>query len=188
MSLYRLILSNCTSIAHSVSDHKLICIACSILYLPTLLAVDHKSSTGRLFYCFCPCFQHWVTSPLWVTCSMAKSHTSPLWVTCFGVGHLFSYQVPHRSSVGHLFRCGSSVLLSGPTQVLYGSLVSVWVVCSLLCVCVCVCACMCVRVCDCVRVCVCVYVYRKFVQGDYSPCDLTLVERSKCFASSLECR
>jgi hypothetical protein len=103
---------------------------------------------------------------VWVACSLIRSHTSPLWVTCFGVGRLFSYQVPHRSSVGHLFRCGSSVLLSGPTQVLCGSLVSVWVVCSLIkshtsplwvacfgvgrlfsylcvrvCVCVCVCAC-----------------------------------------------
>jgi hypothetical protein len=127
MSPCLLILSNCTSITPSVSDHKLLCITCSIvpLYLPTLLAVGHKSSTGHLFYCFCPCFQHWVTSPLWVTCSMAKSHTSPLWVTCFGVGRLFSYQVPHKSSVGHLFRCGSSVLQSCLTQALCGSLVSV---------------------------------------------------------------
>ena len=44
---------------------------------------------------------------------------------------LFSFQIPHKSSMGHLFRCGSSVLLlSGLTQVLYGSLVSVWIICS----------------------------------------------------------
>ena len=124
-------------------DHKSSIIYGSLvlLYLSMLLALDHKSSMGRLFYCICPCFQHWITSPLWVACSLIRSHTSPLWVTCFGVGRLFSYQVPHKSSVGHLFRCGSSVLLSSPTQVLCGSLVSVWVACSLLCVCVCVCAC-----------------------------------------------
>ena len=110
MSLCRLILSNCTSITHSVSDHKLLCITCSsvsahalscgsqilygslvLLFLPMLSALDHKSS----------------------------------------MGHLFDGQVPHKSSMGHLFRCGSLVLLSGPTQaVLCGSLVSVWVICS----------------------------------------------------------
>jgi hypothetical protein len=53
--------------------------------------------------------------------SLIGSHTSPLWVACFGVDHLFfSYRVSHKSSMGRLFRCGSSVLLlSGLTQVLY---------------------------------------------------------------------
>ena len=143
------------------------------------------------------------TSPLWVTCfdvypvllsgptqvlygslasmwiiysSLISSHTSPLWVACFGVDHLFfSYRVSHKSSMGRLFRCGSSILLlSGLTQVLYGSLVSVWIIysslimsdtsplwatCSLLDVYVCVCMCM--------------HVYIKFVQGNHSPCHFT---------------
>jgi hypothetical protein len=167
LSLYRLILSKCTSITHSVSDHKLTCITCPIasahafsrgsqvlygslvlLSLSMLSALGHKSSMGRLFGCICPCFQHWITSPLWVACSLIKSHTSPLWVTCFGVGRLFSS------------RCGRA----------------------------CVCMCVCVRVCEYMCACMGVCVYRKFVQGDYSPCDLALVERSKCFESSLECR
>ena len=42
--------------------------------------------------------------------------------------HLFNGQIPHKPSMGHLFRCGSLVLLSGPTQVLYGSLVSMWII------------------------------------------------------------
>jgi hypothetical protein len=46
---------------------------------------------------------------------------------------LFSYQVLHKSSMDHLLRCGSSILLlSVLTQVLCGSLVSVWIICSLL--------------------------------------------------------
>jgi hypothetical protein len=134
-----------------------------------LSALGHKSSMGHLFYCFfCACFQHWVTSPLWVTCSMAKSHTSPLWVTCFGVGRLFSYPVPHKSSMGHLFRCGSSILLSGPTHTsplwvtyfgvghLFSNLVShkssmgrlfrcESLVLFSVCTCACVCVCMCIE-------------------------------------------
>jgi hypothetical protein len=203
-----------------------------LLYLPVLSALDHKPSMGRLFCCICPCSRHWNTSPLWVACSLIKSHTSPLWVTCFGVGRLFSYQVPHKSPVGHLFRCvwvacslikshtsplwvtcfgvgrlfsyqvphkssvghlfryGSLVLLSSPTD---KSSVGHLFRCGPL-VLFSVCACVCVRVCVCVCVSVCarararVCVYRKFVQGDYPPCDLALVERSKCFVSSLECR
>jgi hypothetical protein len=52
------------------------------------------------------------------------------WYLCqFAACILVSYQVPHKSSMGHLFRCGSSVLLlSVLTQVLYGSLVSVWII------------------------------------------------------------
>ena len=124
------------------------------------------------------------TSPLWVTCfggypcSLFRSYTSPLWVTCFDVALLFiSYQFSHKSSMGRLFRCGSYILLlSGLTQVLCGSLVSVWILysslirsdtsplwvtCSLLYVYVCMCMCM--------------HVYRKFVQGNYSPCHFTPV-------------
>jgi hypothetical protein len=41
--------------------------------------------------------------------------------------HLFNDQIPHKSSVGHLFRCVSSFSYSGPTQVLYGSLASMWI-------------------------------------------------------------
>jgi hypothetical protein len=185
-----------------VSDHKLICVACSIVSAHAL-SCGSQVLYGSLVLLFLPM-------------PSALGHKSSM-------GHLFDGQVPHKSSVGHLFRCGSLVLLSGPTQVLCGSLVSVWIICSLIrshtsplsvghlfrcrspvlsssltqvlygslvlfSVCACACVCVCVCVCDCVRVCVCVYVYRKFVQGDYSPCNLTLVERSECPSSSLECR
>jgi hypothetical protein len=39
-----------------------------------LSALGHKSSMGRLFYCICPCLQHWITSPLWVACSVVSVH------------------------------------------------------------------------------------------------------------------
>ena len=81
------------------------------MYLPTLLAVGHKSSMGHLLNDQIP----------------HKSSMGHL----FRRVSLFSYQVPHKSSMGHLFRCGSSILLlSVLTQVLYGSLVSVWIICS----------------------------------------------------------
>jgi len=88
------------------------------------------------------------TSPLWVTCFgvypcfLIRSHTSPLWVTCFDVALLFfSYQFSHKSSMGRLFQCASSILLlSYLIQVLYGSLVLFS-----MCTCACVCVCMCIE-------------------------------------------
>ena len=64
--------------------------------------IPHKSSMGHLFRC--------------------------------GFFYLFfSHRFSHKSSMGRLFRCGSSVLLfSDLTQVLYGSLVSVWIIYSFL--------------------------------------------------------
>jgi hypothetical protein len=112
MSLCRLVLSNCASITHSVSDHKLICITCSPIVSAHALSCGSQVLYGSLVLLFLPMLS-------------ALGHKSSM-------GHLFDGQVPHKSSVGHLFRCGSLVLLSGPTQVLCGSLVSVWVVCSLI--------------------------------------------------------
>ena len=72
------------------------------LYLSMLSALDHKSSLGRLFYCICPCLQHWITSPLWVACSVVSVHAL---------------------STGSQVLYGSLVRLS---QVLYGSLVRLY--------------------------------------------------------------
>ena len=45
-----------------------------LLYLSMPSALGHTSSMGRLFYCICPCLQHWITSPLWVDCSVVSVH------------------------------------------------------------------------------------------------------------------
>ena len=154
------------------------------MYLLFQCICPRKSSMGHLFRCgslvlFSGPTQvlHGSLVSMWIICSLLiRSHTSPLWVACFVVDHqFFIYQVPHKSSMGRLFRCGSPILLlSGSTQALYGSLASVWITCSLLYVHVCVCMCM--------------HVYRKFVQGNYSPCHLTPVGGSKWSSSSLGCR
>jgi len=83
--------------------------------------IPHKSSMGHLFRCGSSIYSF-----------LIDSHTSPLWVACFGVDHLFfSFRISLKSSMGRLFRCESSILLlSVLTQVLCGSLVSVWIICS----------------------------------------------------------
>ena len=85
--------------------------------------IPHKSSMGHLFRCgfFYLFFSH------------RFSHKSSM-------GRLFQcgssvllFWISLKSSMGRLFRCGSSILLfSDLTQVLYGSLVSVWIIYSFL--------------------------------------------------------
>jgi hypothetical protein len=117
-----------------------------LLYLPMLPALGHKSSMGRLFYCICPCLQHWITSPLWVACSVVSVHALSTGSQVL-YGSLVRLCLPmlpalgYKSSMGRLFGCicpcsqhwitsplwvtcsnVSVHALSTGSQVLYGSL------------------------------------------------------------------
>jgi hypothetical protein len=76
------------SLVHSASPHRSACSVLSMLSaldckstvghllcsLSMLSALDCKSTVGHLLCSICPCFRHWTTSPLWVTCSILSVH------------------------------------------------------------------------------------------------------------------